>query len=380
MSSDTPHNSPLAAADRCELPPELHSDETAEARRLIADLYILRPAIYWVELILLALTGWGAMALAVKWGLAAWQTYPAAMIAALALYRASIFSHEISHFHAKALPGYRNAWDALIGVPLMVPSFIYVGMHKDHHKISTYGTAADPEYLPMAGRKGQIIRFTAGSFLLPALCALRFLILAPIGFCSRRFHDVLERHASSLTINHEYERHMSDTERSRMFKIEAVTFAVWTAAIILAVAHVLPWRTFGLWYAVLAASGLINTIRTLGAHRYESDGRPMTRLEQLQDSIDTPGRFWSELWAPVGLRYHALHHYFPGLPYHNLGKAYWRLSASLAAEAIYRQSTSPSLADSLRALWNHPQIVPREPQTAPLSSQSEPPSREGRAA
>jgi len=30
-------------------------------------------------------------------------------------------------------------------------------------------------------------------------------------------------------------------------------------------------------------------------------------------------------WAPVGLRYHALHHYFPGIPYHNLGFAYQRL-------------------------------------------------------
>ena len=64
-----------------------------------------------------------------------------------------------------------------------------------------------------------------------------------------------------------------------------------------------------------------NTLRVLGAHEYESDGQPRDRFEQLQDSIDTPGGPWTELWAPVGLRYHALHHYFPGIPYHNLGKA-----------------------------------------------------------
>ena len=71
---------------------------------------------------------------------------------------------------------------------------------------------------------------------------------------------------------------------------------------------------------------------------------------QLIDSIDTPGAFWTELWAPVGLRYHALHHYFPGIPYHNLATAYRRLVQNLPATAEFHRSTSPSLPYSLRTL------------------------------
>ena len=41
------------------------------------------------------------------------------------------------------------------------------------------------------------------------------------------------------------------------------------------------------------------------------------------------------LWAPVGLRYHALHHLLPGLPYHALGEAHRRLSGVLPQESQF---------------------------------------------
>jgi fatty acid desaturase len=94
-------------------------------------------------------------------------------------------------------------------------------------------------------------------------------------------------------------------------------------------------------------------MRVLGAHDYDTDGAPRDREAQLADSIDTPGGPWTELWAPVGLRYHALHHYFPGIPYHNLGAAYRRIIEFLAdeARAAYCESTSPSLRHSLATLY-----------------------------
>ena len=41
------------------------------------------------------------------------------------------------------------------------------------------------------------------------------------------------------------------------------------------------------------------------------------------------------LWAPVGLRYHALHHLLPGVPYHNLGEAHRRISRELDSGSPY---------------------------------------------
>jgi len=173
---------------------------------------------------------------------------------------------------------------------------------------------------------------------------------------------------------------MTPREHRRAVATEVAILLAWGLAFALAASGVLPLRTFAIWYGVLATIGFVNTLRTLGAHRYESDGRPMTRLEQLADSIDTPGAFWTELWAPVGLRYHALHHYFPGLPYHNLGKAYRRLMAALAQEAAYRDSTSPSLPASLSALWNHEPVMPFESSDKPMTIDTPPATTRERAA
>ncbi len=45
----------------------------------------------------------------------------------------------------------------------------------------------------------------------------------------------------------------------------------------------------------------------------------------LPNNISTPSMFPAicslpALWAPVGLRYHATHHLFMSMPYHNLGR------------------------------------------------------------
>jgi fatty acid desaturase len=96
----------------------------------------------------------------------------------------------------------------------------------------------------------------------------------------------------------------------------------------------------------------LNGLRTLGAHRYTNTGGEVTFLDQLLDSVNYPNRpFISALWAPVGLRFHALHHLFPSMPYHNLAQAHRRLMAELPADSPYRQTESPGLAMSLVQLW-----------------------------
>jgi len=98
--------------------------------------------------------------------------------------------------------------------------------------------------------------------------------------------------------------------------------------------------------------------RTLAAHRYASDGSEMSFGGQVLDSInlDPAASGLYELWAPVGTKYHALHHLFPGMPYHNLGTAHRRLMATIPADDPYRRTQShagPAFATLWRAAASH---------------------------
>jgi fatty acid desaturase len=327
-----------------------HSGADQEAKRLVSDLHAPRPATYWTDLLLSALVGWTAFAAAILSRPLSWKMMASSLIAVFALYRGLCFLHEISHLRQSALRGFETTWNLLFGVPMLMPSFIYVGVHQNHHKISTYGTAQDPEYLPFSGRPLMIVLFSLESLLVPVLLIVRFLLLAPFSLVSPAVHRSLAIRASAFCMNVRYRREVSEAVSRKIARWEAVTLGAWCGVLALAAFRVLPLRFFAVWYLVSAVVSFINTVRTLGAHRYTSDGTPLDRDGQLGDSIDTPGAFWTELWAPVGLRYHALHHYFPGIPYHNLKAAYRRLIL-MPPDSRYGRATSPSLPRSLGALY-----------------------------
>jgi fatty acid desaturase len=335
---------------RAEVKIRMAPEEDREARRLVSDLHSPRPADYWTDLLLSALVGWTAFAAAIVLPLFSWRMILASSIAVFALYRGLCFMHEISHLRQSALRGFETTWNVLFGMPMLMPSFIYVGVHQNHHKLSTYGTVQDPEYLPFSGRRLMIVLFSLESVLLPAFLMMRFLLLSPVGLLSPKAHRWLAMHASALVMNVRYTREVPPAVNRKMIRWEAATLLAWCALAALAAFRVFPWRYFVVWYMVFAVVCFINTVRALGAHHYTSDGTPLDRDGQLGDSIDTPGALWTELWAPVGLRYHALHHYFPGIPYHNLKAAHRRLLRTLP-DSPYRQASSPSLPRSLRALY-----------------------------
>ena len=80
----------------------------------------------------------------------------------------------------------------------------------------------------------------------------------------------------------------------------------------------------------------------------------MSFEQQLGDSINlTGGGVLTPLLAPVGLRYHALHHLFPTMPYHNLGAAHRRLMSQLPVQALYRHTARNSVWVALAELWNN---------------------------
>lgn len=319
-------------------------------RPLVRDLHRVKPGVYWADFLLSAAVGWAGLISAVLLPSFSWSMLGATILSALAFYRALCFVHELSHQASRTLPQFELVYNLLAGYPMLMPSFVYVGVHQSHHKISVYGTDRDPEYLPFAQSSVMTALFAFEGLLIPAILAFRFVILSPIGFFSERFQHWLVVHASSLTMNVKYRREFTAELSARVRRESLFIFFVWAVYLALAFAGVLGFHILAVWFAVCSLLSFINTLRTLGAHAYESDGQPMDRMAQLQDSIDTPGAFWTELWAPVGLRYHALHHYYPGIPYHSLPEAYNRIVSTLAVADEYRQMTSAGLPISLAKL------------------------------
>lgn len=328
-------------------------EDDAVPHSIVADLHSPEPRIFWADLIASAFVGWSTFAIAVAAAPLSFLMWIAATFAVLALYRGVCFTHELAHLRRSAIPGFETAWNLLFGIPLLLPSFTYIGVHQSHHSLSSYGTKLDPEYLPFASSRRLLILFGVQSTIfMPVALIIRFLLLAPVALLWSPLHRWLEVHASSFSMNPEYRRAVSLETAAKMRRWELAMFAFWMTAVYACYAGALPLRAFSIWLGVLTLISLLNTVRVLGAHEYDSAGAILSRHGQLADSIDTPGAPWTELWAPVGLRYHALHHYFPGIPYHNLGAAYRRISTTVQENTSYLESTSPSLRQSLVALYN----------------------------
>ena len=314
---------------------------------VLADLHKVRPAIYWTDLLLSAGLGWSAFAVAATHDLGSKLGMAAMVVAVFALYRALAFTHEISH-QAHRIKGFETAWNWLVGFPLLLPSFTYVEVHFDHHRVATYGTAADPEYLPFARSAPMTAGYCLHTLFIPPLLCLRFLVLAPLAFLVPPLERVLVEQASAITINRRYRRKATEKLLRVVRRDTLRLLALWTCAIALLALGVIPPRAIAVWFIVTSAIMFIDGLRTLAAHAYESAGAPMDKAAQASDSIDIPGHVWTELWAPVGLRYHATHHCYPGIPYHALPTAYARL---VQATPSYAAMTRPSLLGTLRDLY-----------------------------
>ena len=104
----------------------------------------------------------------------------------------------------------------------------------------------------------------------------------------------------------------------------------------LASTQFIGWRPLLIALAIVSLTAVLNQLRTLVAHLWENEGEPMTVTAQFLDSVNVPppGRI-AEIWAPVGLRYHALHHLMPSMPYHDLPEAHRRLRGELGKGSTY---------------------------------------------
>jgi fatty acid desaturase len=311
--------------------------------------------IYWSDLLASAFVGWSALCISAIAPFGSLLHGIATLVAIFALLRAMLFVHEISHLERDQIPGFEWVWNLIVGIPLMIPSLVYVGSHQDHHKSGGFGTNGDPEYAPIASwSRLRIVNFVLTVFLFPIVAPLRWAVLGPLSRFFPPLRWFVVGRLSTLVINPHYVRPMPTGEQIKRWDVQEIGAAVYV------------WAMFGAWLAgwiaieavaqwciVVVGILSVNQVRMLIAHRYENEGEPMDAEAQLLDSINLRG--WpvcSALIAPVGLRFNALHHYLPFIPYHSLGLVHRRLLAELPQNAPYRATVRDG-AGTLRGLWRN---------------------------
>lgn len=338
------------------LAPELERFSPQVAHKIVADLMRPRMIVYWLDCLLSLALAVAAFAFVAVLGM----DLPllgalAFVVSVLALYRAVIFIHEIVHFRSRRqFTAFRRCWNVLVGIPMFMPVFIYE-CHAEHHNQHLYGTKNDPEYLPLARlAPTEIIKLVAVAPLLPFFGPLRFGVLTPISWLVPRLRAYVYENMSSLKLDVEYRGRppSSPSEKRTWLRQELGCLTLFWLVAAGLVLGVVPWPLVVQWYLTYAALALLDTIRLLGAHRYIGDEASMSVMEQMLDTYNYPRRrAVTELWAPVGLRLHALHHLLPGLPYHAYQQAHQRLVEQLPVTSPYRSTESDGLVSSLRTLW-----------------------------
>ncbi len=334
-----------------------------EAKSLVKDLSRPNAKIYWADFLATILTGHAAfislLNLEMLTGLtggALWSLKGVLFAAVSILFmRAAMFIHELVHLPAKGYQGFRITWNLLCGIPFLIPSFLYYP-HVDHHRRKHYGTDHDGEYLDLSHRHpANLLLFIGAALVVPIAAFLRFAVMTPITWVFPQFQNWVERHASSMVVDIFYLRGDFGPQARRTMRLQEVACFVWCLILLMRAPIV-----SGQWidgflvqaYLVSVTLILINNVRTLGAHRWTGDGRELTFEEQLLDSVNYPYRPWvTELWGPIGTRYHALHHLFPSIPYHNLGIAHQRLSTGLPKDSLYHDTVRVTLTGAIWELW-----------------------------
>jgi fatty acid desaturase len=325
------------------------ADELA-LRRSLEDLFHPQPWRYWTEVLGSALVGYGALAVGLAWpGLVG--TAVAVLGLGLSLHRNSGMLHELAHLSPTRWRWLMRAWNALWGVPLLLPSWVYRRIHLAHHRAEVFATALDPEYTPLAGEgRPAFFRAVLVPLALPLALALRFLLVAPLSWLVPPLRRVVLARASTLASNGAAPPPAwSPAERRAILVTEACAVALWWSLIGGMAQGVVPARlpllVLGAWLVAMVC----NQVRGLTAHFFvRHPGRLDPRSAMLESTTLEPGGLLGPVLFPLGLGYHALHHLAPAVPFHHLARAHARLVEALPPSSPYRHTVHRELCGVLR--------------------------------
>jgi fatty acid desaturase len=329
-------------ADSLDAPEHGEAGWVSDARRAIraapTDFFAVNPGRYWADFLISLVLAYSSATLYLLSPLGSWPQLLAFPVAVFWLYRLGSLIHEVCHLGHHEMRGFKVAWNLLVGVMTLTPSPFFTRHHRDHHSARMYGTPEDPEYVANvleAGNWRSGLEYAAFIAIFPLAVFLRFL-LAPFTYLSPTLRQAVLERASSLTLNLRYRRRITSFDRWSITMLEIPCFiraAMIPTSVFLGLA---PPSRIALLYVLALTTVVLNQLRQLADHHFAGDGEAATWENHILDSCNFTGSdplTW--LFFPFSIRYHALHHLFPSMPYHNLKPAHDYLAQALPADSPY---------------------------------------------
>jgi fatty acid desaturase len=302
--------------------------------------HFFRPnlVLYYVDFTLSCVVGNAALFFAAQ--TPDWTLVQAAylLVAIMALFRASVFIHETYHLNKK-LKGFALYYNLLHGFVHKLPFYGYT-THQYHHMPRTYGTMQDPEY-EIFGEKSKLYNICIPIVLMavmPLFVAVRWGILPLfLPFIGEKARQNIYRLASTQGLNLQFQRPSPSPEEKKEWYLQDAGCLLYTAGTLwLLQSGILPWHILVLWFITFYIIAVMNFYRAMLNHRYLSGFEATSHKQQIIDTITLPLTTMIALFYPVSLNYHGLHHMFPQIPYHNMGKAHRFLLQILPQNHPYR--------------------------------------------
>lgn len=315
----------------------------SDSRRILQNaprnFFQVRASRYWFDFLLSVTIAYTAGTIYLTAPLFSLLQLAAFPITVFWLYRLGSLVHEVAHLQHKEMRTFKVAWNLVVGVMILSPSPFFTRHHRDHHTARLYGTREDPEYISNVVGKGHWSRWIGYALLVaafPILVFVRFL-LTPLTFLHPRLREWVLVRASSLTMNWHYQRRLTGLDRWTITSLELLCCVRAWMIPLMVISGAAPWTRLPLLYVLALGTLALNQMRLMGDHHLESEGEPLQLSDHILDSCNYTGKDpLTRLLFPFSIRYHALHHLFPSLPYHNLAAAHDYLVAHAAKDSPYR--------------------------------------------
>lgn len=332
-------------------------------KRSERDFHEVKPWVYWRDMLLSTTIAYASASIFLAAPAASAIQGITFVLAVFWLYRAGSLVHEVAHLGRHEMRTFKIAWNVLVGVPTLTPSTFFTGHHREHHSQRVYGTPEDPEYVVNVCRRGSPIDFAMYFLvvaLFPLFVFLRFL-LAPLTFITPGIRNYVLRHYSSFTFNRKYTKPLSRLDRTTFAALELLCCARAWCIPLAVLLELAPWTRMFQLYLLGAAVVTLNQLRQLADHHFEGNGNPLSMAAHIVDSCNYTSRdpiTW--LLFPYAIQYHALHHLFPSMPYHNLASAHRYLMLELPIDSPYRELEQPHWWSVAKEMLRIPKVAGRD--------------------